>query len=792
MGFIYLRRLGLICVPLLLANCGGSSDEASSSVMPMRQVAPVTATVNDEPLLGDAPIVPGFTGNATATDSRSNALRNALPDAGLSINVQDREAVRNFYNGMIGLTENVPIEWTGNYDTGNAGDTSQAFKNATLLRLNWYRAMAGLPANAAFNSEFNAPDQKAALMMSVAGKLSHTPESNWTFYSSAGYEGASHSNLSLGAYGPAAIDSYIWDAGANNAVVGHRRWIFYPQTTTFGTGDVPRGTYNGNSVWGSNALWTLGYDPSAKRPAVRDNFVAWPPSGYVPYQTVYGRWSFSLPQTDFSKATVEVSRNGAAIPVTIESTGSGAGESTIVWLLSGTTDATKWAKPLNDEIYNVKVTVPRGSLTPSIYEYTVKVFDPATQNAGAERATVSTVATVAANTPVPATVLGITNATGYELAALRRAAFTPTQLNGPALWKATTTGTYTAVGSNGFRLGHPTFSAQSIALNKPLNLGSTSKLQFSIQRGLLNPGQVFAVQASTDEGLTWKDLYSEKGDGTSQGSTRSVSLDLSAFARRPTLLRFYLPLPTGSIYICDTCVWTLTNLSMVDAELLEIDQKLPLTKDGGTLTFSRPGYYALYAKAQFQNLYYGESGWLSYLQVEGTEFTGKRANYSISKTDAGYTIIDNTGIDPNQTTAKPVKLVFTDTTIDLATDGKSAIAYRIYQAAFNRKPDLAGLGFWIKALEQGVELDSVARDFVNSTEFKNLYGTSVSDDQFLTLLYNNVLHRSADPSGYSFWLKALTSGVSRPHVLAQFSESPENRANVSTDISKGIEYTPYR
>ena len=37
-----------------------------------------------------------------------------------------------------------------------------------------------------------------------------------------------------------------------------------------------------------------------RRPPVRSGFVAWPPDGFVPYQVVPARWSFSLPNTDFS------------------------------------------------------------------------------------------------------------------------------------------------------------------------------------------------------------------------------------------------------------------------------------------------------------------------------------------------------------------------------------------------------------------------------------------------------------------------------------------------------------
>ena len=69
-----------------------------------------------------------------------------------------------------------------------------------------------------------------------------------------------------------------------------------------GTGDVP----SANNLW--NDLWVFDTNYSAPRPGTRDGFVAWPPKGYVPYQAVYPRWSFSYPGADFSGASVTMSR----------------------------------------------------------------------------------------------------------------------------------------------------------------------------------------------------------------------------------------------------------------------------------------------------------------------------------------------------------------------------------------------------------------------------------------------------------------------------------------------------
>src|SRR5687767_14162477 len=160
-------------------------------------------------------------------------LARAQP-AALSVNPASREEVRQFYRSVYFASDNVPMEWTGNYATGSAGDTSAAHKEAVRLRINFYRALVGVPADVTFNPSYNGIAQHAALLMSVNNALSHTPPPTWTLYSAVAAQGALNSNLALGQAGPDAVSGYMADAGDNNAAVGHRRWLFYPQTLQMG------------------------------------------------------------------------------------------------------------------------------------------------------------------------------------------------------------------------------------------------------------------------------------------------------------------------------------------------------------------------------------------------------------------------------------------------------------------------------------------------------------------------------------------------------------------------------
>ena len=189
--------------------------------------------------------------------------------AGFVVNPMDRTDVLAFYNTIYTASENYSanIGWTGNVAGGVAGTTSAAFKEDVRRRINFYRALPGLPADIILDAIKSAKDQEAALMSARNGQLSHEPkpEEGWIFYTANAAEAAANSNLALGNYGPGAVDAYIRDDGANNTLVGHRRWINYSQAQVMGTGDVPAQ----NPYKSSNALWVIGDFKSTPPPEVR-------------------------------------------------------------------------------------------------------------------------------------------------------------------------------------------------------------------------------------------------------------------------------------------------------------------------------------------------------------------------------------------------------------------------------------------------------------------------------------------------------------------------------------------
>ncbi len=327
---------------------------------------PQSSVAQDGFILGEPPhLQDGATVTASGTDIVAAA---SVP----AVDTSSRAASASFFYSYYNAEPD--IGWTGSHASCNAGTTSAAFKSAVIDRIAFYRAMAGVPSAIGLSATSSAADQQAALMFSRNSQLSHSPPPSWVCYTATGANAAANSNIALGVYGTSAIDAYMRDPGSGNTAVGHRRWILYPQTQSFGTGDVPWAS--GYSA--SNALWAWDENVVGPRPSTRDGFVAWPPSGYVPYQVVYGRWSFSYPNAGFGSTSVTVTLNGVNVPISIDSTtATGYGENTIVFRPYGYGDGYTWTNPGTDKTFRVTIAGVNDGGQSRTFVYDVTVFDPA-------------------------------------------------------------------------------------------------------------------------------------------------------------------------------------------------------------------------------------------------------------------------------------------------------------------------------------------------------------------------------------------------------------------------------
>ena len=168
------------------------------------------------------------------------------------------------------------------------------------------------------------------------------------------------------------------------------------------------------------------------------------------------------------------------------------------------------------------------------------------------------------------------------------------------------------------------------------------------------------------------------------------------------------------------------------------------------------------------------------------------SSYTVTAQTGGFRIVDKTGADGTDTVTNVERLRFSDSVIALDIEGVAGQAYRVYQAAFARTPDLGGLGWWINAMDNGSTLASVAQGFVNSQEFKDVYGANPTNAQLVAKFYENVLRRPGEQAGIDFWTSVLDGGhATVADVLMGFSEGFENKAALVGVTANGIAYTPY-
>gem|GEM_PF-862008 len=296
------------------------------------------------------------------------------PSGGPGFDIWDRKTVIGSYREEFERQE-PDHGFTGNVGDCEAGTTSQAFRDSVVQRLNWYRTMAGL-ATATEDPGLSATAQRKALIMLAQGALSHTPSPDWACYTDIEHPGE---NLGLSAAGVRGVDGYMQDRGDTNQAVGHRRQILSPLVVRIGTGNVRDDDRLHRVANAMHLAYDFGLVPAVREPR---GFVAWPPAGYVPRKTVWGRWSFQLDEANFDTATVAVTDDYGPVPVkVIHRESSTWGSGAIVWAVHGDSNSDELPRYTDrDHCYTVTVDgVTVAGATQLPFQYVTCLIDVGTE-----------------------------------------------------------------------------------------------------------------------------------------------------------------------------------------------------------------------------------------------------------------------------------------------------------------------------------------------------------------------------------------------------------------------------
>lgn len=189
--------------------------------------------------------------------------------------------------------------------------------------------------------------------------------------------------------------------------------------------------------------------------------------------------------------------------------------------------------------------------------------------------------------------------------------------------------------------------------------------------------------------------------------------------------------------------------------------------------------------------------------VDTSVYRGKRADYDIKRSDdiwdcikddgsriSGYVVTDKgssgDGFD-NLIAVERLKFSDTSLALDVAKGENAGAIYRLYEAAFNRAPKAAGEGYWLKKIDSGETREQIAAQFIQTEEFRSIYGENPTPVNYVYKLFNNILGRDPKQGGLNYWLDKLEK-TSMADVLAGIAESDENILNTAPLIANGIPY----
>jgi hypothetical protein len=172
---------------------------------------------------------------------------------------------------------------------------------------------------------------------------------------------------------------------------------------------------------------------------------------------------------------------------------------------------------------------------------------------------------------------------------------------------------------------------------------------------------------------------------------------------------------------------------------------------------------------------------------------GSHDQYGIASAGGSLYLQDSVvGRDGTRTLPSDHVMAFTDGVGVFDPTGTAEDVSRLYQTAFHRAPDLAGLRAWTAAIDTAhVPLSAVANSFATSPEFIQDYG-SLSNAGFVAQLYRNAMGRPADAAGAQQWSSALASGMSRGAVTVAFADSQEATARTVATAGDANDAAIYR
>ncbi len=156
---------------------------------------------------------------------------------------------------------------------------------------------------------------------------------------------------------------------------------------------------------------------------------------------------------------------------------------------------------------------------------------------------------------------------------------------------------------------------------------------------------------------------------------------------------------------------------------------------------------------------------------------GDENQYLLAQNGSGTLVVadEMAGRDGTTAIASDTTFSFDDGTALADPTGHAADVARLYLAVLGRDPDIGGLQSYAQQADGGDPLDQISAALLSSPEF-NARAGGLSDMAFISMGYENVLHRAPDAGGLQSYASALANGgLSRAQLLDDLAQSQEGR-----------------
>jgi len=194
----------------------------------------------------------------------------------------------------------------------------------------------------------------------------------------------------------------------------------------------------------------------------------------------------------------------------------------------------------------------------------------------------------------------------------------------------------------------------------------------------------------------------------------------------------------------------------------------------GTVSFglgcARPGYPGVYQRLTATSSWIGNARRFGPFNPDGSAYVTQQYRDFVGRAPTA----SERATWVSRLRSTPAATLITELQASAAWDGNAGMNARLYRAAFLRNPDSAGLDFWVRKRWSGKSPVWIANFFTASSEFRGRYG-SLSNDEFVSRIYENVFERGPDPTGRAYWVAKLDKGTGRGQVLYELSNSSEYR-----------------